>query len=620
MSTTCRWWKDEWFVVVLVGIILGFIAGIFYPQWSLWLKRGKTPGIKQEASLPEVKSLTPAQILASAGNNHQKVCIIGLDGATWNVMMPLINAGKLPNIAALMQNGTYGNLKSMQIPLSPIIWTSIATGKVQEKHGIEGFIAKLPDEYDVIPVTSDLRRTKAIWNILSEYKKTVGVISWWVTRPPEDVTGFMVSDGFRMHRFSSPSTITEKYEATFKNSDQWALQALKEYTPVSYDSSFMAHYAMNSPEFIRNFALHETLKFLQKDYYTMTAIKALYPKYSPDFFGCYFTSIDCVSHLTWRYYEPYSMNEIYHTPAQDQQTMGSVIPRTYMKMDQYIGEIVKLLPKETIVMVVSDHGFEARSSESVAKWTDLNKLINMLGYLSYRPGSTDFDWSKTKVYEIQDLFRPKRVLYINLKGREPQGLVEKNQLAALRKEVQSRLMAIKTKSGKQLFLSVTINDKQATLTDTKTKKMLEDNYFQWNAYTGDLFAEMNKELGPDEVLIIDGKEVPINLILAPNPQSGDHKQNGIMIMAGGPIKKKNIVHDAEYLDITPTALYLMGLPVAADMDGKVLNSAIEETYLKEHPILRINTYETGEKKQKKVFRNKEEEMDMKRDLKALNYL
>lgn len=175
-------------------------------------------------------------------------------------------------------------------------------------------------------------------------------------------------------------------------------------------------------------------------------------------------------------------------------------------------------------------------------------------------------------------------------------------------------------SGKQLFLSVAINEKQATLTDNTTKKMLEDNYFQWNAYTGDLFAEMNKDLGPDEVLIIDGKEVPINLILAPNPQSGDHKQNGIMIMAGGPIKKKTIVHDAEYLDITPTALYLMGLPMAADMDGKVLNSAIDDTYLKEHPILRIKTYETGEKKQKKVFRNKEEEMDMKKGLKSLGYL
>src|SRR5881227_4186316 len=99
-------------------------------------------------------------------NSHPKVLLIGWDAADWRLIMPLIDAGKMPNFAKLVENGICGNIATLQPVLSPMLWTSIATGKRAYKHGIHGFSEPLPDGSGVRPVSLLSRKTKSVWNIL----------------------------------------------------------------------------------------------------------------------------------------------------------------------------------------------------------------------------------------------------------------------------------------------------------------------------------------------------------------------------------------------------------------------------------------------------------------------
>ena len=117
-----------------------------------------------------------------------RVVFIGADGLEWNVLRPLLRAGKCPNLRALMERGAFGHLSTLVPTLSPILWTSIATGKMPEEHGIHGFT-----DQDLKQYTSAQRKGRAVWNIASERGLSSDVFGWWITWPAEEIRGMMVS-------------------------------------------------------------------------------------------------------------------------------------------------------------------------------------------------------------------------------------------------------------------------------------------------------------------------------------------------------------------------------------------------------------------------------------------
>lgn len=129
-----------------------------------------------------------------SAKNKTKILLIGLDGATWKVMTPLIKEGKLPNIKQLMDKGCWGGLQSFAPFRSEQIWTTIATGKEPKEHGILDRLMEDPDTGESVPVTSNLIKVKRIWNILNEHRKIVGIVNYLVTWPPEEINGVMISD------------------------------------------------------------------------------------------------------------------------------------------------------------------------------------------------------------------------------------------------------------------------------------------------------------------------------------------------------------------------------------------------------------------------------------------
>ena len=136
---------------------------------------------------------------------NRRVLLVGWDAADWKVIQPLLDAGHMPNLARLVERGVMGNLATLQPMLSPMLWTSIATGKRPYKHGVHGFSEVAPETGDVRPVSSLSRTTKAVWNILHQQGKTCHVVGWWPSHPAEPLRGAMVSDLFQKATAATPA-------------------------------------------------------------------------------------------------------------------------------------------------------------------------------------------------------------------------------------------------------------------------------------------------------------------------------------------------------------------------------------------------------------------------------
>ena len=129
----------------------------------------------------------------------KKLLLIGWDAADWKAITPLMDAGKMPNLQNLVERGTIGNISTLYPPLSPMLWTSIATGKRPYKHGIYGFSEPTPDGQGIRPVSNLSRKTRALWNIFHTQGMKSNVIGWWPSHPAEPINGVMISNMYQRH-------------------------------------------------------------------------------------------------------------------------------------------------------------------------------------------------------------------------------------------------------------------------------------------------------------------------------------------------------------------------------------------------------------------------------------
>src|SRR6185503_18885099 len=130
-------------------------------------------------------------------SKKRKVLVIGWDAADWKVINPLMDSGLMPTLNSFVTQSTIGNLATLDPPLSPMLWTSIATGKRPYKHGIIGFTEPGDDGKSIRPVTLRNRQCKALWNILSEKDYKTHVIGWWPSHPAEKINGIIISNFYQ---------------------------------------------------------------------------------------------------------------------------------------------------------------------------------------------------------------------------------------------------------------------------------------------------------------------------------------------------------------------------------------------------------------------------------------
>ncbi len=305
-----------------------------------------------------IRPAAGAPLVSGGRVSGMRVLLIGLDGADWNIIDPLIEAGKLPNLARLARGGVRGRLRTITPMLSPVIWTSVATGVMPARHGIIDFLATTGHEGERIPVTSNLRKVKAIWNILSERELSVGIIGWWATYPAEQVNGFIVSDRVAYQLFGATASIQQSREGKVHPADLDGLVSSLTVAPETISLEDVSRYVRITSD---PAALPDDQTKLIEDFKTLLAAgdtyakigMALMPRYHPDFTAFYLEGTDTVAHLFMPYTAP-PLQGIEHDAAQ---RFGRTVDEYYRHADEILGHLVEAAGPGTAIIVCSDHGF-----------------------------------------------------------------------------------------------------------------------------------------------------------------------------------------------------------------------------------------------------------------------
>ena len=305
----------------------------------------------------------PAPLVPRA-DPEVRVLLIGIDGASWEEMLPLLQAGDLPHLEGLMRDGYSAQLTTMAPALSPVIWTTIATGKSPRKHGIRGFLAQDPATGRRLPVTSNLRRTSALWNMLGDAGVPVGVIGWWVTWPAEEVNGWMVSP------YSAPGQTTWKgtvygdgragqtWPEEYMEQIRDEIEAGVEGAAEEFQQLFPVPAGMELPDYLRAFLADTRWVHISDRIFRDVGLKMIGEE-QPRFMAVYFGGVDVTGHRFWRFAHP-DQGDWQRTEAQIA-VFGRSLDASYRWIDEAVGRLVAAAPPGTTVMVVSDHGMELGS-------------------------------------------------------------------------------------------------------------------------------------------------------------------------------------------------------------------------------------------------------------------
>ena len=308
-----------------------------------------------------------------------RVLLIGIDGATLRIATPLMRQGRLPNLSAIVANGVFGPLRSVRPLLSPRIWNSIATGKTARKHGIVDFSRKREDGTEQLLLSTD-RRVPALWNIASNAGLTVAVVNWWNTFPPDRIRGVIVSDHLLAREIEQRQKMTGAAPpptgvVVFPEDWQPRLAALiaNGTPPVDVADPFVGVGSLpvwTKPEVLSR-------RYREDGVLTHFALE-IEAAIEPDVLMLLLTGIDRVSHFLWLGLEPpEAYPESLRVSAAEREAAATALKRYYEYTDALIGALVERYADDDLVMIVSDHGFEAGQSMAFLTGThESNRALN----------------------------------------------------------------------------------------------------------------------------------------------------------------------------------------------------------------------------------------------------
>lgn len=301
--------------------------------------------------------------------DETRAVLIGIDSADWKVIDRLMADGKMPNFQRLQEMGIRAPIETLtDVPLSPVIWTSVATGKSLTKHGISWFMVDQPDGTRA-PVQSGNRQCEAIWNILAENDRIPSVLGWWATFPAERVgSGRIVSDALGFHGFGAtgrgfgddrktyPSALFEPVNALMPTLQQIGPDFACRFfdmTPEEYRKHMFLPSRRPHPDPGNEIHLFQQYAVTAQGY---TAIAEQLIEDDFDLFMVYFEQVDSLSHLFMKYAPP-RLDWI--DPA-EYERYQNVVERWYAYQDELLGRLLDKIDLETTaVVVVADHGFKS---------------------------------------------------------------------------------------------------------------------------------------------------------------------------------------------------------------------------------------------------------------------
>ena len=482
------------------------------------------------------------------------VVIIGLDGATWNVIEPLIKDGKLPNLKKLVDRGASGPLESCCGTISPAVWTTIVTGRDADEHGIFDFTMTDPNTGQMVKVNNTHRQKKALWEILSDRGLRTGIINLFSAYPFDEFNGF----GYLIERGEGyPEDVLPAAER---------VRQVEPDPKLTFDISR----------------------------------KLLGNKW--DLFLLYDRTIDATQHRTWMYYEPKKFDSRkWLFDENDVAQHGDDIPRAYMRVDVELGRLLDRLPPEAAVVLVSDHGGKANTEGNTWYLLSTNRLLQAVGLMKLDPGFMPVP-GESPLYVLQGgkpalgtLWDRNIVYALNVEGaRRGLGLAADADETAVFDAVVERLRSLRVgKVDLPVFESVSVETRpspappppggepeQIRVIVAKERALLDE-------IEGDLHT---LPVGPG------GVGEPLATYVVKTPSSGVHARNGIIILSGPMIQPGQRIEGASVFDVTPTVLTLLGIPPGKDMRGKALTQVLTPDFAAKIPRTRVDTYEDGSRR------------------------
>ena len=321
-------------------------------------------------SEPDRPAAEPARPVVESHDTGLKVLLVGIDGATFSVIDPLVGAGELPTLAGMMREGARAPLQSDRPMRSPALWTTVATGRTREEHGIVHFTEEDEESGQPVLANSRMRRTLTVWDMLSAAGRTVGVVGWWSTWPAEPVRGWLISDRMTRSRWSEWADGVKQDGLTYPPELADSLLPLivdPLDPPMGEIRRVIDLDAEDEAELLaatRPVRAHgpSVLKFAMSTQITYERIADEMLARSaaeggwPDFTAIFLIANDAISHTFWHYHDPGSFEAI---DAEELQRLGPVVANVYRRNDGYLAHLLEGADPSTVTIVISDHGFKA---------------------------------------------------------------------------------------------------------------------------------------------------------------------------------------------------------------------------------------------------------------------
>jgi len=481
-----------------------------------------------------------------------RILVIGLDGADLDLLRPWMDAGDLPHLASFLDEGTGGFLASTIPPVSAPAWASFFTGRTPGRHGVFGFVSEVPGSGETVLASLDAVRGTKLWDAFGSEGRKVGVLNVPVTWPVPEVNGFFVSGMLTPpgRGYTWPPELEEEIAAVVPG---YLLEVERaEFRDPERTERHIGDVAAARARAVLHLMEH-------REWDLLVAV---------------FTTTDRIQHRFW---------------SGDREE----IRRLYVRIDGWVGEMLERAGRDTLAVVVSDHGFADTDRRFYA-----NRWLRREGFLSVRrsdaegdaytrrrfnwflgqpeearhrpprrslldrilrrPEGLDIDWSRTRAYLYSS---DSRGIEVNLEGRQPRGIVPPGEYEALRDELVAKLGGLRFPgTGEAVFSRV-----------AKREDVYEGPYV---------------DRAPDVVLVptddryrVTSKLEEGKILRQHHRPVGYHRRPGIFFAKGPGVRAGVDLPEAGIEDVMPTLLFAANLPIPEGCDGRVLRGIFEEGFL-----------------------------------------
>jgi len=546
---------------------------------------------------------------------ERRIVVIALDGASPQLIEGWAREGHLPSLAALIERGAFGPLTSVVPPVTGAAWGSFLTGLSPGRHGVFEWLSRKDGSYHLGLIDSSALRGPTLFEWLSLHGVRVGAVGVPLTYPIRPVEGFMVSDLLTPpgKNYTYPSELQAEIESVIGSPYPLA--------PPPWPGRPRARRWLKE--------LKESLKVRAK------AILHLAAHHSWDFLMVHVMETDSIQHQMWH------LLDGVERPRYRLELEGSPILEIYREADGLVGRLMESLEDEAIVFVISDHGFgplhynlhintwllrhgflrlkgnpssrlkalmfeAGLTPEGLYPWEERLRLLGWargeqayrwLGRLSL--SMQNIDWQRTYAYSYGNVGQ----IYLNLKGREPEGIVTEAEAPRIIEELEDGLLGWKN-----------------TLA-SEPERVVEKVYRKEEVY-----GERALFRAPELVFLPEDGYSPMGLseflsnktVSYPVAHSGWHRMEGVFLGAGGPLRR-GYAEGLRLIDLFPTICQLLGVPTPPDLDGRVAERLLSSKGRVGHRSHALQ-WPKGAVSSTQRSLTKSEEEEIRERLKGLGYL